>query len=94
MLSSYPPLEKGRIWEQCFQVKLRFVRPTMPPTDWVAFFVSKLRQHKTNEYVWHVAIGRYPILAGRQELLLLSSVASYHGSVMSVVMMSCRRYSD
>ena len=44
------------------------------------------RGHKTNKYVWQ----QVNILARRQELLL-STVASYHGSAMSVVMIRCRR---
>ena len=43
-------------------------------------------QRITNEYVWQ----RVDVLGRRQELLL-SSVASYYGSVMSVVMICCRR---
>ena len=46
------------------------------------------REHKTNDndYVWQ----QVDMLAGRQELLL-SIVASYHGSGMSVVVIGCIR---
>ena len=44
------------------------------------------KEHKTNQYVWK----RVNILAGCQELLL-STVASCHGSAMSAVMMRCRK---
>ena len=44
------------------------------------------REHKTNEYVWQQVI----IHTGRQELLL-SSVASYHGSAVSLMMVRCQR---
>ena len=47
---------------------------------------TSYEEHKTNEYVWQ----QVSILAGRQELLL-STVASYYGSTMSVVMIRCRR---
>ena len=43
------------------------------------------REHKTNEYVWH----QVSILAGPQELLL-TGVASFHGSAMSVATIRCR----
>ena len=42
-------------------------------------------EHKTNEYLWQ----QVNILVGRQELLL-STVASYHGSTISVVMIRRR----
>ena len=44
------------------------------------------REHKTNEYVWQ----QVSIVAGPQELLL-SNVASSHGSTTSVAMIRCRR---
>ena len=47
------------------------------------------RQHKTNEYVQQ----QVNIIAGRQELLL-SIVAGYHDSAMSVVMIRCRRWKE
>ena len=47
------------------------------------------REHKTNKNVWQ----QVDMLAGCQALLL-STVASYHGSAMSVIMICCRRLYD
>ena len=45
------------------------------------------REHKSIEYVWQ----QVDILARRQELLL-STVASYHGLAMSVVMIATEEH--
>ena len=47
-------------------------------------FTISYREHKTKEYVWY----EVDVLTRRQELLL-STVPSYHGSAISVVMIRC-----